>query len=407
MGAIHRPCRPLVGFPQSLRAERLGGVAGYVVALMVAVSGVAADEPVPRSGRRLVDWLPGECLQSDSPCVAPGKFDLLLRDDETSGSANLILWTPVLKGGFGVVETDGGARTVYGGGYARLLGNDSNLGELIVGAAVVDVPGGTTFEVLAEHRLPSGLGVGAGHVSTVRARDEVTFVKLTFRTTIGSSGCIGAVLGQEVGSERSAGAYVALFDERWMGVAGYDGEQWRATIGFVAPERDGARFRPAFEGLFVDNGVGDRNGPTFLFVNGTLGFRGGFLSQPARLGRAMGPQGLEFGNPLGFLRPTWNRRLDPWELGGLASVRWARTDLPGHGLSQQVEAVVFPAQIRGSRGWFDGVFVGGFWSDAGATTSGIIAGYSGTVGCLLASGAVRWSLDPEELAVVVGLIDRF
>ena len=42
----------------------------------------------------------------------------------------------------------------------------------------------------------------------------------------------------------------------------------------------------------------------------------------------MGPQGLEFGNPLGFLFPTWNRRLEVWELGKLGAARFERIEYP-------------------------------------------------------------------------------
>ncbi len=61
--------------------------------------------------------------------------------------------------------------------------------------------------------------------------------------------------------------------------------------------------RPAVEVLYVDNTIGHFSGTRNLFANVTLKYGGGFLSHPARLGRAMGPQGTEYGNPLGFLTP--------------------------------------------------------------------------------------------------------
>jgi hypothetical protein len=196
-----------------------------------------------------------------------------------------------------------------------------------------------------------------------------------------------------------------------MLVVGSDGEQRRATIAGMAPKSEGSSWRPVLEAVWVDEGIGDLPGPEVLFVNGTLGFRDGFLSHAARLGRAMGPTGLEYANPLGFLSGIgpWNRRLDTWELGGLGDFRLFRVERP-NGLTTAVwEALVFPLQLAGREGALDGLFAGGTYrtSSGSSDDPGILAGYFGLVGFLRLGFAVEWSLESEEERVTLGIIDPF
>ena len=77
-----------------------------------------------------------------------------------------------------------------------------------------------------------------------------------------------------------------------------------------------------------------------------------------RLGRAMGPQGLEFGNPLGFLSPSFNRLPDAWEIGDVVDFRVIVNHPPNGNNTANYEALVFPFQIGGSTGLLRALFVG-------------------------------------------------
>ena len=178
-------------------------------------------------------------------------------------------------------------------------------------------------------------------------------------------------------------------------------------MGYVSPKGEGP-IRPAAEVLYVDNTIGDLPGSRLLFVNGTLKFGGGFLSHPARLGRAMGPQGLEYGSPRGFLQPTWNRCLDVWELGGLVNVRFRRLDLPDDTVSETYEAVVFPFQFDQEDNCLDSVFLGGFGNHTAAAggSGGLLAGIVGKMGFLNVNLAIEQNLETGETRALVGLIAK-
>jgi hypothetical protein len=215
------------------------------------------------------------------------------------------------------------------------------------------------------------------------------------------------VQGQHVGDETSPGGYVALFTEQLMGVVGTDGEQWRVTGAFIAPDRK-QLFRPTVEVLYVDNSIGQFNGPRSIFANATLKYEGGFLSHPARLGRAMGPQGLEFGNPLGFLFPTWNRRLEVWEMGSLGDFRAERIRFPNHTTQERYEALLFPFQFDQSPSILDHLFAGAaYLNSPNKDTPALLGGFLGVIGFLKVALGVEVELHPSQTSVVVGLIDAF
>jgi len=157
-------------------------------------------------------------------------------------------------------------------------------------------------------------------------------------------------------------------------------------------------------------GVGDRPGPKVLFANATLGFTGGFLSHPARLGRAMGPAGLEFGNPLGYLTPTWNRRLDTWEMGGIADFRISGTETPAGLRTVTFEALVFPFQLRSGDSLADRFFLGATFTDrsrGGNDVAGAMAGYFGKISFLTVSVAGEYAPETGDRRLHLGLIDTF
>jgi hypothetical protein len=239
----------------------------------------------------------------------------------------------------------------------------------------------------------------------------VGFGKAVHRGQVGSWRTILELQFQEVGSETSPGGYVALYEDRFMAVFGDDGEQRRGTLAFMAPKSEGSAWRPVMEALWIDENIGDLPGPEVLFVNGTLAFRDGFLSHPARLGRAMGPTGLEFANPLGFLAAAgpWNRRLDPWELGGLGDVRLFRVERPNGVTSHAWEALVYPLQLAGQKGALDGIFVGGSFRTLtnAEDDPGLIAGFLGPVTFLRVGLAVDYGFESEDLRATLAVIDPF
>ena len=350
-----------------------------------------------------------EGLYSESPYLRPGKVDFLYkhRADLKQDFYNAFLWTPVFKGGGGVIDPEGAVNTRYAGGFFRPLAPWPEKGDLIIGAQGVDNGPRTDFELQGEYRFPFGLGIGGGFVSTATAQTDVNFIKLTYRNKWQRWNYILEIQAQDTANETEPGGYVALFDDQWMAVGGIDGEQWRATAAYVAPE--GMKYvRPVIEALYVDNAIGQVVGPRMLFANASLRYEGGFLSHPARLGRAMGPQGLEFGNPLGFLVPTFNRRLEVWEMGSLADFRAERIELPNHTIQERYEGYFYPAQFQSTRSIVDGVFAGAAWIKTPVKdTPSIIAGIFSQIGFIRLSVGVEHQIDPEETSVVVGLIDRF
>jgi len=348
----------------------------------------------------------GDGLASESPLLHPGKVDFHFLHSEPQDEYNFIVWTPVFKGGVGLIDVHGGGTNQYSGGFVRPLAGMPELGDLIVGFHQVDVPAGYDYEFQGEYRLPMGLGVGGGYVER-EAGIETAFGKVSYRNKWQDWDYILSLQYQEDDDEGSMGGYAAVYNEAFMAAGGIDGEQWRVGLGWVTPAGE-TPCRPAAEVLYVDNEIGEFPGPRFLFVNGTLKFQGGFLSHPARLGRAMGPQGLEYGNPLGFLRPTWNRRLDVWELGSLADVRYVRLETPDGSVNERYEAVIFPFQFDETEGWIDGVFIGGFGgrTPVESSSGGLLAGIRAKLGFLNVNVAVEQDLETGDTRVFVGVIDK-
>lgn len=299
--------------------------------------------------------------------LAPGKVDALYVGNRDTSAYNAFLWTPVVKGGAGLVSAglpsgqSAGQRTWqrYAGGYLRVTYGETTCGELVVGAFHLDRGASRGTEWQAEYRTASGVALGGG-AWVARGSGDARFVKASYRALGPQRGYIVTAQAQSLDGMWRPGVWMAVLRHGWFGAAGLDGEQVRVTGAYVRPRARG-RVREAAEVVYVDNAVGAHPGPRVLFANMTLGFEGGFLDTPARLGRAMGPTGLEFGNPLGYARPTWNRRLEPWEMGGLADVRvdWAR--LPNGASIARYDGIIFPLQLDGALGPLDRVlFLGGF-----------------------------------------------
>ncbi|MCE2485384.1 MAG: hypothetical protein J4F42_07710 [Desulfurellaceae bacterium] len=259
-------------------------------------------------------------FQVQNPLFHPGMVDFHQRVNDGGETTNLALWTPVFRGG--------GSPLTYGGGFLRALAAAPDAGDLILAAQTVSGTGVAAWEAQGEYRLPTGvllpgsLGVGGGYVSQDRFGPDMWFTKLSYRDALEDGWqTIASVQLQEVGQRTSPGGYLALYNSRLMFTGGTDGEQWRTTVGYVHPATGGL-FRPAFEFFYVDEAIGVGTGGKFLLATATLGYKGwGFLSHDSRLGRALGPQGLAFTNPNGFLQPMWNRLFDVTEVGGLLNGR--------------------------------------------------------------------------------------
>ena len=367
---------------------------------------------------RVMPRLPLLCLWAVSAAVptlaqpaapswlSPGKADLLYTRANEVDNGNLIWWTPSFKGGAGEVFANG-SDTHFAGGYLRPLVGRPGSGELILMTQHVWTPSSHLWEAQAEYRLPVGLGFGAGLVEQPSDKLDVRFGKVTFRSKAFGAGYILEGQVQSVGSHTSPGGYGAVFSDVWMITLGGDGEQWRACLGLVGRDK-GPLKGPAFEALYVDNDIGKVPGVRSLFVNGTLRMRGLFLSHPARLGRALGPQGLEFGNPLGFLVPTWNRRLDIWEMGSLLSARLERLRQPNGNTSTAYDAAAFPVEFLRPRAVLARVFVGGgHVSSFGPSSTTVYGGYYGMVGPLTLSLRLGRDLDRKSMVANVGVLRFF
>ena len=317
-----------------------------------------------------IKWLPYAVLMiiqpyahadnTDSPYFKGGKIDAFydLRDNGDS-QVNSILWTPVFKGGYGVIASEsGGQDTHYLGGFARPLVARPELGELILGAQEVLKGDSKQTEVQGEYRLPSGLGFGGGFVDRNLSDQDVQFAKISYRNEWQGIKYILSTQWQNFQGQNYPGGYVALYNKELMATWGSDGEQWRSTFGYVAPDQGVNSLRPALEVFYVDNTIGKINGSKDLMVTGSLGFRKGFLGHDSRLARAMGPTGLEFGNPLGYLNPNFNRRLNAWEVGEFVNFRYIHKTLPNAGREETLETAVYPGQLLGIDSLVSAVFVG-------------------------------------------------
>lgn len=392
-------------FPNAARFRRIAGfrllrnsLAGLLLhSLLAASASDAADS----------SWLSLERgLSSSNALLNPGKVDLLYKHLKTESRYNAFGWTPVFKGGYGWLDPDQGSGTHYGGGYLRPLASQPKYGDLIVGGLWVNNRARTDWEYQGEYRFPFGLGLGGGLVDA-EPGNNIVFGKLSYRGKLDRWNYIGELQWQETGQEGSPGGYAAVFDPNWMAVAGSDGEHWRVTLGYLGPER-WKRLRPAIEVLYVDNSMGSVVGPRSLFANMTLRYEGGFLSHPARLGRAMGPQGMEYGNPLGFLTPTWNRRLEVWEMGGLAGFRAERIRSPKGAVTERYEGLLFPGQLSPINEWIDHFFVGASFSRSpDRETAGVLGGWAGRLGFLKGSVGIDHEFDSARTVFTVGIIDTF
>jgi len=343
-----------------------------------------------------------DCLLS-ADRLAPGEFDLLSRFTPDSEQYNAFWWAPIFRGGFGVVDPNAGSDVWYGGGYLRPLEDDPKYGDLVLGGLAVSSPSHDAGEFQGEYRLPCGLGAGGGLARQEGVAPDINFGKLSFQRPLGEGTILVEALLTDFGDGTNGGAYATIYNDRLFAAGGYDGEQCRLTGAVVFPEKH-ARFRPALEVIWADTSIGRIDGQRVVFINGSLGYTGGFLSNSARLGRAMGPTGIQYGNPIGFLDPSWNRRFDPWEIGSLVNLRYEWLDLPSGNVFQRFEVVAFPLQLFGHGSLLDGIFLGPtYLDDTAQNGAGVVWGYSRKLGQSVVSIGVDSWLATGTTSVTAGL----
>ncbi|MGZ4969000.1 MAG: hypothetical protein ACXV8O_16510 [Methylobacter sp.] len=344
----------------------------------------------------------------DFPYLKSGKIDAFYdRKDNGDFQVNSILWTPVFKGGHGVqISETGGQDINYFGGFARPLLAHPKLGDLILGAQEVLQGDSKQTEVQGEYRLPSGLGFGGGYVDRNLSDQDIKFAKISYRHEWQAIRYILSMQWQRFQGQDYPGGYVALYNKQLMASWGSDGEQWRSTVAYVAPDQGIHALRPAVEVFYVDNTIGKVNGSKDMMVTGSLGFRKGFLGHESRLGRAMGPTGVEFSNPLGYLNPNFNRRLTAWEVGDFVNFRFIHKTLPNAGREETLETAVYPGQLLGTDSLIDALFVGVGVTSPNPGQNGVsgLLGYHTRIDSIESSFRLQHDFDINNTAIFFSLI---
>lgn len=360
---------------------------------------------------------------------SPAKVDMITTFKEKYTNANFFFWSKALKGGFGTVyKGDTSGVTHYGGAWFRPLSFTNYKGDLIIGANYsMPTPAAAYWDVQIEHRHAFGLTYGGGAYQLGITKKSINYWgKVGFRKTIKKWSFIVSVQVTPLtnGSKNTLdhirpGGYAALYHPVFMVVGGYAYTNFRTCLGLMSP-KEGAKYRPVFEALYVDNNVGDFKGARYLFANATLGFDGGFLSHAARLGRAMGPTGLEFGNPLGFLNnpltvTNWNRKLNSWEMGRMVNFRFENFvfDKTTKNYNGYAQIAVNPFQFDKKVNLLDPIFIGTefVYSYAGGSKTltkqgGLLLGYFYNVKQFSANAGVEYVFKTKQPVITIGMIYR-
>ncbi len=344
---------------------------------------------------------------------APAKVDFLFTYKEKYLGGNFFFWSKSVKAGFGTVFTGTGDVAHYGGGFIRPLSYTKYKGDMIIGVNYSMPAADVTFwDVQAEHRHQFGLCYGGG-VYKITTTDTDYWGKVSYRHTVKK--WLFTITGQmqKIAGKARPGGYLSVNNPTYMVAGGYAYTQYRACIGLVSP-KEGTKYRPVFEALYVDNNAGGNKGVRYLFANATLGFDGGFLSHPARLGRAMGPTGLEFGNPLGFITNprvpnNWNRKLNSWEMGRMIDFRLENYVLPNKDYNGYAQLVTLPFQFDEHKNLLDPFYAGGefIYTSVGGTSKkqgGILAGYFYNMQQFSATAGFEYVVHEKQPIVTIAMI---
>jgi hypothetical protein len=309
---------------------------------------------------------------------------------------------PVITGGMGVRIFENSAQALnYSGAFRRPLLIKPLSNDLMAGAQptaqnelpAAEEPGNTAWEP-ALWFMELGAGKLAGALPDFRIARERQGLQYLLATR-----------WQRYQNQDYPGGYLALHNRTLMVSGGSDGEQWRSVLGYVAPEQGDDSLRPAVEGFYVDNSLGETKGGKTLMVSGSLGFRKGFLGHGSRLGRAMGPAGGEFSNPLSYFNPDFNRRLTAWEIGGVVDFRLLHKTLARGGREKTLETALYPGQLLGKKSLFEPLFVGAGVSRSPLRKDGISAlfGYHQQLGNFGASARVQHDFDRNNTRFIISL----
>lgn len=347
---------------------------------------------------------------TDVPYFKGGKADVYYdRQDNGNFQINTMLWTPAVKGGHGIIVSNTGAKdSNYYGGFVRPLLNHTEWGDLILGAQQIEQGNTSQTEFQGEYRLPMGLGFGGGFVEKDLSNQfqGIQFAKISYRHKWNNIHYIISTQWQNYQNQDDAGGYIAVYNPQLMASWGSDGEQWRSTLAYVAPDKGEKHFRPAIEAFYVDNSIGNIIGSKDLMLSGSLGFRKGFLGHESRLGRAMGPSGVEFSNPLGYLNPNFNRRLTAWEIGDFINFRFIYKNLPNGKREQTLETAVYPTQFFSDDAVFNALFVGFGQTDSnpGNNTLSGLFGYHKRMGNIESSMRLQHDFNINQNAFFIDFI---
>jgi len=318
---------------------------------------------------------------------------------------NLILRQPFLVGGVSFDAAEREPDVSAFGAFARAGWDPPAQGELVFGGNYVEAADSRQWEVQARYVAPGGLGMGAGYAD-LEASGDTWFVN---PTVTGKSGTLNYHLGpvaQNGPGGLSVGAYAALYTGHLFLGGGNDGEHWRLLAAWSANNGERA-VDPSLEVLFVDHGIGRLDGERFLFVNGSLKRNAGFLSTGSRLGRALGPQGMQFANPVSFLSQPWSRTADVWETGGVMNLRLARREFPGGRTSLLAQGVVFPFQAQAGDVRLRGIFAGVQYQRDALRATSLLFGHAGRYGRLSLSIAGSYDTERRQISGVLGVRIHF
>ncbi len=366
----------------------------------------------------------------------PSKMDVLTTFKEKYSNSNFFFWSKSLKMGFGFVFKDV-AFSHYGGAWFRPLSFTKYKGDLIIGANY-SMPNAEIkqYDIQIEHRHEFGLSYGGGVYNSAQVPTLKTinyWGKVSFRKTIKKFSFIvtAQVTPLTNGSKNMAdhirpGFYAAVYHPIFMAAGGYSYAQFRSCIAVMSP-KEGAKYRPVFEALYIDNNAGSYTGLQYVLVDFTLGYDGGFLSHAARLGRAMSPTGLEFGNPLGFLSnpvtvANWNRKLNSWEMGRMLNFRLENYRTPvkdkitgsviGHDFNGYAQFVINPFQFDKKHNALDPFFIGAEYlyiykylpTKNLTSQGGILAGYFYNIKAFTLSAGLEYVIKTNQPIINLGMI---
>jgi len=336
--------------------------------------------------------------QTPSSPVNPRLSDWRLSLEDDKEVANLVVWGDTITGGANVTRDEGDVTRTSLGLYFQ--NNPSMKTDYKIGVNYRSIGDEDSFEIQGTLGLTNHVSVGGGYLARENGED-IPFLRGEYKKSKnGVSYVVAPTLVKD--STVKAGIYAAAYSDQYFASVGSDGEQRRALLAFIAPKGDG-KLRPAAELFYVDPTIGKTSGAQFLFVNASIQYRGGFLSSKSRLGRALGPQGTHYGNPLSYLSVDWNRAVDVWEIGGLANFRMIKRNFPNGVEVNSTQFVAFPIDLltedkRGKR-----IFVGYQYDETPARKrNAALFGLAGKNDKVWLNLVGRYDFENESIEAVVG-----